>query len=46
MTSQFLLDFKANLPNELSFETFSIIVQSVCMNSSQLRMKITKTKEA
>ena len=46
MTSQFLIDLKTDLSDQLSFEEFSKVVQSVCMNSSQLRMQITRTKVA
>ena len=43
MMADFLRDFHASLPARLSFEAFSRIVCSTCINSSQLRMKITKT---
>lgn len=45
MKQEFLDDFKNGLPSELSFLQFAAIAQKVCMNSSQLRMAITKTSE-
>ena len=39
----FMDDFRAQLPAKIFFSSFSETVRSVCMNSSQLRMCISKT---
>ena len=44
MMSVFLNGFGAGLPANLTFDAFSRVVQSTCLNSSQLRMMITGTE--
>lgn len=43
---QFMSDLKQSLPARLNFKEFSAIVGSLCMNASQLRIKISKTEES
>ena len=44
MMAGFLEGFRVGLPAMVSFEAFGELVQSTCLNSSQLRMKISGTE--
>lgn len=43
---QFMSDLKQSLPERLNFKEFAAIVGSLCLNATQLRMKIAETQES